>query len=131
MSTMSELINPAHRSVSRSIGYALTNGDGNGWDMFTAVALLRLEDRERVALAYAALRALSPDHVAPVLDAALGRFGAGMPQSPLFNHMDQAAFWADQATPDEADAYCFASFNRMAPARQSAFLGFVHGRAAA
>jgi hypothetical protein len=51
--------------------------------------------------------------------------------APLFNYMDQAAFWADMATPDELDAYALASFNRMAPQRQAAFLGFVQGRAAA
>lgn len=56
---------------------------------------------------------------------------AGMPQAPLFNHMDQAAFWADMAEPVELDAYCLASFNRMHPARQSAFLAFVQrGQAA-
>ena len=54
-----------------------------------------------------------------------------MPQAPLFNHMDQAAFWADMAEPDELDAYCLASFNRMHPARQSAFLAFVQRKAAA
>jgi hypothetical protein len=45
--------------------------------------------------------------------------------------MDQAVFWADMAEADELDAYCLASFNRMAPQRQAAFLGFIQGRAAA
>jgi hypothetical protein len=131
MTEMSKLIKPAHKSVARSIGYALTTGDSDGWGMFTAVTLLRLDDLERVGMAYAALRSLHQDHVKDTLEAALGRSGVGMPQAPLFNHMDQAVFWADMATPDELDAYALASFNRMAPQRQAAFLGFIQGRAAA
>ena len=131
MTEMSKFIKPAHKSVARSIGYALTTGDSDGWGMFTAVTLLRLEDVERVGVAYAALRSLNPDHVKDTLEAALGRSGVGMPQAPLSNHMDQAVFWADMAEADELDAYCLASFNRMAPPRQSAFLGFVQERAAA
>lgn len=131
MTAMSEFIKPAHKSVARSIGYVLTTGDSDGWNKFTAIALLRLDDAERMVMAYAALRSLHPDHVEATLGAALGGSGVGMPQAPLFNHMDEAVFWADMATPDEVGAYCLASFNRMAPQRQSAFLGFVQGRAAA
>jgi hypothetical protein len=131
MTAMSEFIKPAHKAVARSIGYALTTGDSKGWSMFTAIVLLRLDDAERTEMAYAALRSLHPDHVEDTLEAALGRSGAGMPQAPLFNHMDQAVFWADMAEADELDAYCLASFNRMAPQRQLAFLGFVRERAAA
>ena len=131
MTAMSEFIKPAHKAVARSIGYALTTGDNDGWGMFTTVVLLRLDDAERAGMTYAALRSLHPDHVEDTLEAALGRSGAGMPQAPLFNHMDQAVFWADMAEADELDAYCLSSFNRMAPQRQSAFLGFVRRRAAA
>jgi hypothetical protein len=131
MIAVSEFIKPAHKAVARSIGYALTTGDSEGWGMFTAIVLLRLDDAERTGMAYAALRSLHPDHVEDTLGAALGRSGAGMPQAPLFNYMDQAVFWADMAEADELDAYCLASFNRMAPQRQSAFLGFVRERAAA
>lgn len=131
MTAMSEFIKPAHKSVARSIGYALTTGDCDGWGMFTAVVSLRLDDAERAGMTYAALRSLHPYHVEDTLEAALGRSGAGMPQAPLINHMDQAVFWADMAEADELDAYCLASFNRMAPQRQSAFLGSVRGRAAA
>lgn len=125
------LITPPHKSVARSIGYSLTMGNESGWNMFSAVMLLRLDDQERVALTYAALRALQPDHVEDTLDAALGGSGAGMPQAPLFTHIDQATFWADMAEAEERHAYLLASFNRMAPSRQSAFLGFVQGRVAA
>ena len=81
MTIMSEFIKPAHKSVARSIGYALTTGDSDGWGMFTAVTLLRLDDVERVGVAYAALRSLNPDHVEDTLEAALGRSGVGVPQA--------------------------------------------------
>jgi hypothetical protein len=131
MTAMSEFIKPAHKAVARSIGYALTTGDSDGWGMITAIVLLRLDEAERIGMAYAALRSLHPDHVEGTLKAALGRSGAGMPQALLFNYMDQAVFWADIAEADELDAYCLVSFNRMAPQRQLAFLGFVRERAAA
>lgn len=131
MKHIRDMISPSHKAVSRSIGYALTTGDGLGWQHFTAVALLRLDDAERVGLAYAALCALHPDHIAPTLDAALGSAGAGSPMAPLFNHMNQAAFWADMAEPDELEAYCLASFTAMPARRKAAFLDFVQGRKAA
>ena len=71
MTAMSEFIKPAHKSVARSIGYALTTGDSDGWNKFTAIALLRLNDAERMGMAYAALRSLHPDHVEATLEAAL------------------------------------------------------------
>lgn len=139
----SQLAMPEHMAVSRSIAYALTTGDFDGWSAFTAVALLRLGDDERVALAYAALKSLHPSHIAPTLTAALGGAldyaieGAidaalmGGP-SPVFNDvMSDAAKWADMAHPREWDAYCLASFNHMTPQRQNDFLGFVQGRAVA
>ena len=50
---------------------------------------------------------------------------------PLYGYMDEAAFWAEMAEPEALEAYCLASFERMAPARQSAFLNHVMGSAAA
>ncbi|MEH6646067.1 hypothetical protein [Sulfitobacter sp.] len=131
MTAISEFIKPAHKAVARSIGYALTTGDSEGWGMFTAIVLLRLDDAERIRMTYATLQSLHPDHVEDTREAALCRSGAGIPQAPLFNRMDQAVFWADMAEADELDAYCLAAFNRMAPQRQSAFLHFVRERAAA
>lgn len=68
---MSLYAKPAHKAVARSIGYALTTGDAQGWAAHTAVLLLRLSDVERAALAYAALQSLHIDHEAPVIAAAL------------------------------------------------------------
>ena len=72
MNTISKLIKPAHKSVARSVGYALTTSDEFGWAQFTALTSMRLSDAERAALAFAALQALHPDHEVPTIEAALG-----------------------------------------------------------
>lgn len=126
----------AHRidSVSRSLGYCLLLDDLDAWLGLGCILRARLSTTERAALAYVALKALPPQQAQAVGDAALGNAmlsTAGQPIAPLFNHMDEAAFWADIATPDEREAYCLASFKAMPYARQAAFLDFVQGRRAA
>ncbi|MGR3562949.1 MAG: hypothetical protein ACU0FH_16760 [Heliomarina sp.] len=54
-----------------------------------------------------------------------------MPIAPLFNHIDEAGFWAMSAQPEEIEAYCLATFNAMPVARQRAFLEYAQGRQAA
>jgi hypothetical protein len=56
---------------------------------------------------------------------------ADAPIPPFLGGMDEARFWASIATPSEIDCYAAACFEVMPAARQSAFLGFVQGRAAA
>jgi hypothetical protein len=90
----------------------------------------RLTIKERVALAFMALKALDRDDATMTAEAALCA-GAEQPQAPLFGFMDQAAFWADMAEPDELEAYCLASFKAMTSGKQAAFLGYVQGRQAA
>ena len=124
-----ELMHPAHQSVAKAICYALTLEHADAWAGLPVILRARLTERELGALAYVALRAMDADNAAQVAGAFGG--GAGMPGAPFLNHMDQAAFWADMAVPGELDAYCLASFNRMAPTRQAAFLNFIQRRAAA
>jgi len=125
---------PRIDSVSRSLGYCLLLDDLGAWLGFSAILRARLSTTERAALAYVALKALQPENAQAVAEAALGGAmpsAAGQPIAPLFNHMDEAAFWADMASPDEREAYCLASFKAMPYERQSAFLDFVQGRLAA
>jgi len=117
-------------SVSRSLGYCLQLDDLDAWLGFATILRARLNVRERVALAYIALRALPKGHAHSAAEAAIA-VGAGQPIAPLFNYMDEAAFWADMAAPDEREAYCLASFKAMPYERQAAFLDFVQGRLAA
>ena len=115
-------------SVSRALRYALILRDAKSWHGLTIV-LMRLSPEDIACIALAALRSLPEDTAYGVAEIAL-RHGAGMPGTPMFSHMDEAAFWADMAEPAELDAYCLACFRAMAPRRQRDFLDFV-GRAAA
>ena len=117
-------------SVSRSLGYCLELDDLDAWLGFATILRARLNVRERVALAYIALRALPAHRAQSAAEAAIG-VGAGQPIAPFYNYMDEAAFWADMAAPDEREAYCLASFKAMPQERQAAFLDFVQGRLAA
>ena len=122
---------PDHiKRASRSIGYAAWLNTSETWQGLPVILRSRLDARQRAALAFTVLKSLDRDDAAKTMQAVRSE-GAGQPIAPLFNAMDEAAFWADLATPEELDAYTFASFNRMAPARQAAFLNFVQGRAAA
>lgn len=115
-------------SVSRALRYALALRDAKSWHGLTIV-LMRLSPEDIACIALAALRALAEDTAYGVAEIAL-RHGAGMPATPLFSHMDEAAYWADMAEPEELEAYCLAAFRAMGPRRQRDFLDFV-GRAAA
>ena len=122
---------PAHiKRVSRSVGYALWLDSFDDWDGLSLILRARLDARQRAALAFIVLKSLNRSDATLTAQTALSE-GAGSPIAPFFTYMDEAAFWADMAAPGELDAYCLASFNRMAPARQSAFLGFVQAREAA
>lgn len=95
-------------------------GDYEGWKLASSTWIAALTDRERASLAFASLTVLGPLHRDMVIEALVG--DAGMPGTPFLSTMDEAAFWADMSSHGELDAYALASFNRMTPARQSAFL---------
>lgn len=114
--------------VSRFLGMAGRTRDD--WVDIVSELLVRLTVQERAALAFMALTSLDLETAFLTADTALHR-GAGAPLAPLFSFMDEAAFWADMAEPEELEAYCLASFNRMATGRQAAFLDYVNGRTAA
>ena len=112
--------------VARSLGYVLTLGTASAWWELVPVLVACLSVSERQALAFVSLWSLSPtDAQAAVQTAQADIHGHGGPIGPLFSFMDEAAFWADMAEPEELDAYCLASFNRMARCRQDAFISHV------
>lgn len=128
--SISDQMSISHLKAVRSFGYALFLGQESAFWGLVPVFTARLTPPERKALAFMTLKSI--DHEEAVMTAEAALFmGAGQPQPPLFSFMDQAAFWADLAEPDELDAYCLASFNRMRATRQAAFLEFVQRRAAA
>lgn len=120
---------PNHiKRVSRSVGYALWLDNSDDWFGLPVILRARLDARQRAALAFMALKSLNHEEAVLTAETALAE-GAGQPIAPLFNYMDEAAFWADMASPAELDAYCLATFNAMPRQRQAAFLEFVQGRA--
>ncbi|MBB1498478.1 hypothetical protein [Paracoccus sp. MC1862] len=77
---------------------------------------------------------LACDHYdrVPFLEALLDELRPGWPQTPfLCGLMEEAGFWADMASRAELKAYCLASYQRMTPADQAAFLGYVQQTEAA
>ncbi len=120
----------AYKRAARALGYSLLLNTADAWHSLTLVLTARLSRVERVALAWAVLRSLTSDEIASTVETVMPE-GTPPPVPPLFGYMDEAAFWADMAEPEALEAYCLATFNRMAPARQSAFLNHVMGRAAA
>lgn len=129
-SIMSLYAKREHKCVARCVGYVLTLGTTDAWWGIVPVLATRLTVHERAALAFIALKALDRETALMTAEAALS-MGAGQPTAPLFNYMDEAAFWADMADPVELDAYALATFNRMDPSRQAAFREFIAERAAA
>lgn len=71
-----------------------------------------------------------PHDAALIMERALSDMARGMPIAPLLSAMDEAAFWADLATPVELKAYALACFNRLSVTDQGAFLAYVQRGAA-
>jgi hypothetical protein len=113
------------KRVSKSIGYAAWLDTSDAWLGLPAVLSARLEPHQRAGLAYAALKSLSPEHAEMTAAAAIGAAGGQLPT--FLNGMDEARFWAANATGTERKAYALASFEAMNPGDQVAFLGHIHG----
>lgn len=119
-------INDSHIRSARSLTFALTIGEHDSWYSLSRILKSCLKPHEVGGITYAAIYALGAELSEEVYVATFG--GAGQPIAPFFNHMDEAAFWADMADPTELEAYCLASFNAMPASRKTAFLEFVQGR---
>lgn len=119
-----------HEKVGRTLERALTLGHWSAWAKMCVIIRLRLTVQELYWLAFVALKAMPKDEAVSVMELVLAD-GVGPPIPPLFDYMDEAAFWADMAEPDELKAYLLACFNRMPYSDQTAFLDFVHEGAAA
>jgi hypothetical protein len=128
--TLSKYMPDAYKRVARTVGYSLLLTDADAWHGLTVVLTARLTPQERGAMAWAVLRSLTPEQVVAVAETVLPE-GSSAPIAPLFNHMEEAVFWADMAEPEALEAYCLASFKAMPAPRKAAFLEFVQGRAAA
>ena len=70
MMTFSKYMKLEQLRVIRMLGYTLVLDNFEAWSAFAVVAEVRLTDKERAALAFAALRALSLDQAELVVEAA-------------------------------------------------------------
>ena len=130
--SVSQQIPDEVKAVSRSIGFCLWVGTTEQWFGLQPILCARLSEQQRACLAFQALKSLDAENARQTAAVALhGCWASQMPVAPLFDHMDEAAFWSDMATSEELEAYCFASFTKLPRARQAAFLEHVTGRAAA
>ena len=73
-SAMSRHAKPSHKGMARSLGYAPTLGDRQGWATFCLTAYRKLTTHERAAMAYASLMALDEDQAQIVAATALETF---------------------------------------------------------
>ena len=110
---MNDTFTPAtgHGHATRMFTAALTLHESAGWQAASAVWEVRLAPSERAWLAVAALASLDDADALEAVDTALG--GAGSPLPALFSFADEAAFWADMATPGERHAYLGAILARL------------------
>ncbi|WP_436398613.1 hypothetical protein [Roseobacter sp. S98] len=120
----------AAKRVSKVVSYCLVlNMNADNWHGLTLVLSARTTMQQRLAMAWAVLRALPPEMVVDVANSVLPERTCP-PIPPLFSYMDEAAFWADMAEPAALDAYSLACFNAMSRPRKEAFFEFIQGRRA-
>lgn len=111
---------PAHKRMSRILGYTLTLGDADAWTGFTSLASARMTNEERAALALASLLSLdSSEQVEAVAETALSH--AGSPLPPFLSPMDDARWWASLASLNERKAYALAAYEALPLKEQMAF----------
>lgn len=112
--------------VAKATAFAICLNHFDAWTGLAIVFRSRLHPKELAALAWAALRALDAADVKKLIAAVSG--GAGIPLPPLFDPVEDAAWWASVASNEELTAYCLASFRRMPAAEQRAIIEHVQAK---
>jgi DNA-directed RNA polymerase specialized sigma24 family protein len=119
-----------HKRAARSLGFALTLADFDGWQKFNHIIGNLLTAEERAGLAYAAMRSLTEEQRQIVAD---GVFPSemGAPLSGIGSIEDDAVWWAKNASEVERSIYLLACFNSLPPDRQKAFVEHAKRKTAA
>lgn len=120
---------PPDELATDAIAHGFASHTSAAWSAAVPVLLDSLDCERRMALAIAAMAACDPDDLDEIVTAISS--GAGSPVPPFEAVMSEAMFWADLASRDELKAYAVATFLRMQPRDQSAFLTWTQRRAAA
>lgn len=120
-----------HQRTGRALVCALTLGDYSAWMGLAKVLHLRLTEKERAALCFAATKSLTSDQAGEVFATAYPH--AGNPLPPIDNVMHDARWWAGFATEYELKAYAVSIHEAMADEGKAAFLDWAsqNGRRAA
>ena len=82
MNTLARYIRPEHKAAARSLGFALTLGDFESWQAFSAVIEARLSEPECAAVAFSVLRSQPPEQAIMTADASIN--GVGEPRTKAF-----------------------------------------------
>lgn len=97
--------NDQHKRAAKSLLYALTLGGRNDWLHFKQIIKLRLSEKERAALAFAALRSLSIEERENVARKAVDVDLIGPPLPPFSDVEQDASWWAERASIVEKETY--------------------------
>lgn len=117
-----------HQKVARVLEAALALGGLEHLLTLARVLRAKLTAEERQDVAWAVLSACGDEEVEAVVDAVLPRDGAGAgpPLPPLFDEVeeqaDEAAAWAEIASPRELRVYAVACFSRLPPQERAVIL---------
>jgi len=121
---MSRVIKSDHKRMARVLGYALTVGEASAWRGFSVVAMARLSVQERACLAKAALISL-PEEVADLVNEPV----QSGPLPAFLSLLEDAKYWASNASRNEKKAYALAAFGAMAASDQADFLRYIKRQA--
>ena len=125
-------VQPAHKAAARALGYTLHLGDLDAFHGLSVILRSKLSPEERWWLAWAVLRVCDDGEAEAVAEAVLGPAqGAGAPQPPFLDVVDDAAWWSSIASIEELRAYAVAAAHAMSAVERAGLLTFLNRARAA
>jgi hypothetical protein len=113
-STLARFAKQPYKTAARAVLDTLVLGDVDAFAGLSLVLRARLTTEECRLLAWAVARALDDEDVVAVAEAIVPpETRAGWPVVPLDDVIDEAAFWADHASPAELQAYAGVCLSRL------------------
>lgn len=121
-----------HQRACRMLGHALTLGaDAEAWSGLAIVLEHRLTAFERSCLLASVIGAMEIDDALLIAGMIARKARIGMPLPPFLDAVDDAAWWADNASVEERKAVLTAAFLSLPARDQDAFLSHASRRVAA
>jgi hypothetical protein len=113
--------------VLRMLGYALTLQDGKTAEAASAIMQASLSEEQRAMLATIALASLPTEEAERIADLVAG--GSGYPTASIGPCLNDATYWAQDASRIERRAYAVAILNAMDAKDRADFLAFAKASA--